>query len=92
LGEDIGESGIAILPDLLFEAHLRLQADAGRRVTAHDCTDVATFIDTDVPRYAQVMDQNRFDAVKKLEELRQTIASNKPDNSDAQQCTTGMPR
>ena len=28
-----------------------------------------------VPRYAQVMDQNRLDAVKRLEELRQTAMS-----------------
>ena len=29
-----------------------------------------------VPRYAQVMDQNRLDAVKKLEELRQAAIAN----------------
>jgi Phage integrase family len=29
-----------------------------------------------VPRYAQVLDQNRFEAVKKLESLRQTSISN----------------
>lgn len=29
-----------------------------------------------VPRYAQVLDQNRFDAVKKLESLRQSCTSN----------------
>jgi hypothetical protein len=29
-----------------------------------------------VPRYAQVLDQNRFDAMKKLESLRQSSISN----------------
>jgi hypothetical protein len=29
-----------------------------------------------VPRYAQVLDQNRFDAMKKLETLRQSSISN----------------
>jgi hypothetical protein len=29
-----------------------------------------------VPRYAQVLDQNRFDAMKKLEALRQLSISN----------------
>jgi hypothetical protein len=30
-----------------------------------------------VPRYAQVLDQNRFDAMKRLEALRQSSISNK---------------
>ena len=29
-----------------------------------------------VPRYAQVLDQNRFEAMKKLEALRQSFISN----------------
>jgi hypothetical protein len=32
-----------------------------------------------VPRYAPVLDQNRFEAMKKLESLRQLSISKKPD-------------
>jgi hypothetical protein len=39
---------------------------------ADDCPDAGTFIDTDVPRYAQVLDQNRLDAMKKLAELKKS--------------------
>jgi integrase len=41
-----------------------------------------------VPRYAQVLDQNRIDAVKKLESLRESAVSREPtsqaSNSDPQ--------
>jgi len=44
-----------------------------------------------VPRYAQVMDQNRLDAVKKLEELRQAaIASQEAGKSQEDATAEGM--
>jgi hypothetical protein len=43
-----------------------------------------------VPRYAQVMDQNRLDAMKKLEGLRRTTITNQTVESSANQAVKGM--
>jgi integrase len=43
-----------------------------------------------VPRYAQVLDQNRFDAMKKLEALRQSSISNGIASEDVQPTSQDM--
>jgi hypothetical protein len=44
-----------------------------------------------VPRYAQVLDQNRLDAMKKLEELKKsTITGQQTAESGADQSTDGL--
>jgi integrase len=43
-----------------------------------------------VPRYAQVMDQNRLDAMKKLEGLRQTAITSQTAESRADEAVEGM--
>jgi hypothetical protein len=44
-----------------------------------------------VPRYAQVLDQNRLDAMKKLEELKKSaITGQQTAESGADQSTDGL--
>ena len=44
-----------------------------------------------VPRYAQVMDQNRLDAMKKLEELKKSaITSQETAETAAEEAADGM--
>jgi predicted nucleic acid-binding protein len=65
-----------VLPDIQPPPHVRLTHDGRRslpitiaQTLGHSSTQI-------VPRYAQVLDQNRFDAMKKMESLRQTSISN----------------
>src|SRR5579862_5260225 len=48
--EHTQESGITVLPDLLFEAHVCLSADDSGRVTSYDCSNAWTFIHSDRPQ------------------------------------------
>jgi hypothetical protein len=54
------------------------------QLLGHSSTQIA-------PRYAQVMDQNRLKAIKKLEEVRQAaITSQEAPKSTADEAVEGM--
>ena len=69
-------AGIPSLPDLQLAPYLRFAYDGSWSVLDHHCPDARALVNADVPRYAQVLDQNRLEAVKKLEALRQISISN----------------
>jgi integrase len=78
LGESVGEGGAAIFP-IYYLRHTfasRLTSAGVSPLTiaqmlGHSSTQI-------VPRYAQVMDHNRLDAMKKLEELKKSASGIKP--------------
>ncbi len=78
MGEHVEKSWDLFLPDILFAPHVRLPHDCGgRQMLGHSSTQI-------VPRYAQVLDQNRLDATKKLELLRASAISDDIGSQSAQ--------
>jgi hypothetical protein len=72
VGKNLGEGRDDIFPDLLPASHFCLAADQRRSIAAHHCPDAGTLINADSPQICPVMDQNRLDAMKKLEELKKS--------------------
>jgi hypothetical protein len=70
------EGGNRSLPNLQPGPHFLVPNNRSRYVADHDSPMLGHSSTQIVPRYAQALDQNRFDAMKKLESLRQSAILN----------------
>jgi hypothetical protein len=83
LGQCSKEGGNCVLPNLQPAPHVCFSNDRSRSVADYD-RPVGHSSTQIVRRYAQVLDQNRFDAMKKLESLRQSAILKETESMTAQ--------